>query len=74
MSFSNKKLKIPISLIIDYPTIIFKNIRSTSKHKAARKRQCFNCQKSIQKKEEYINHQYKYDNTIYTINFCMSCF
>jgi hypothetical protein len=56
------------------PPLIFKDIRSSSKQKSRRKRQCFRCEQKIEINEEYINHQFKYDGRIVTFSFHVNCF
>lgn len=74
MSFSNEKLDPSESIVSSMPEILFKKVRSTTNKKARRKRQCFKCQGQIEYGNEYINHEYKYDNKIVTVSFHLDCF
>jgi len=74
MAFSIDKLQPSNVLYESLAPIIFNDVRSTSEHKSNRKRQCYNCMEQIEKKELYINHQFRYDKRIVTISFHKDCF
>jgi len=74
MAYSKEKLKPSNNLVELLSPIVFKNVRSTSEHKTSRVRQCYACGNKINKNDNYINHQFKYDGRIITISFCVDCF
>jgi len=74
MGFSKIKLKPSDELCSVVSPIVFNNVRSSEKRKSIRTRQCYKCMENIKTNEEYINHQFRYDKTIMTINFHLDCF
>lgn len=53
--------------------MLYKSVRSSKLTKARRTRECFECGCKIYKNEQYLNHQFRYDGRIITINFCLNC-
>ena len=74
MAYSKDKLQPSNDLYTLLAPVVFKDVRSTSEHKSERVRQCFKCCGRIEAKEQYINHQFKYDKRIITLSFHVSCF
>ena len=54
--------------------VLLESVRETTTKKSTRKRQCFHCLEQIEKGEDYINHQYRYDKTILSAFFHQECF
>lgn len=74
MSYSKNKLQPNSVLFTMLSPVVFNDVRSTSEHKTMRVRQCYKCCNKIGKNEQYINHQFRYDNRIITISFHVDCF
>ena len=74
MAYSKEKLQPTNDFIDSLSPIVFKNVRSTSEHKSNRIRQCYKCCIKINKNDNYINHQFRYDGRIVTLSFCVDCF
>ena len=53
--------------------VVFSNVRESKLKKSMRKRQCFKCERKIEKGETYMNHQFRYDYRIITVSFCNNC-
>ena len=74
MAHSNEKLPPNSNLYTLLSPVVFSNVRSTSEKVSRRKRQCYGTGKTIAKGEKYINHQFRYDNRILTVSFCVEYF
>ncbi|MFW6310904.1 MAG: hypothetical protein ACOC1K_01585 [Nanoarchaeota archaeon] len=55
-------------------SILFKSVRLSTLFKSRRKRQCYKCHAFIEKGENYIQHQYRYDKKIVSLFFHKECF
>lgn len=74
MAYSNEKLQPSNVLYTLLAPVVFDNVRSTTERISNRKRQCYGTGKTIAKGDKYINHQFRYDSRILTINFCLDFF
>jgi len=74
MAHSNEKLQPSNVLYTLLAPVVFSNVRSTTERTSKRKRQCYGTGKTIEKGEKYINHQFRYDGRILTINFNVDYF
>lgn len=74
MGFSNDKIIPQNNVFKDVALVVFNNVRSSSMHISNRSRECYRCMEKINKGENYINHQFKYDERIITISFHKDCF
>ena len=75
MGFTNEKIEPRSHVWSTLEIPIFDSVRSTIIKKSLRKRQCFWCGlKNIQKGENYVNHEFRYDGRIITISFHVECF
>ena len=72
MKKSEKTINISKALL-KFDAVVFSNVRESKLKKSMRKRQCFKCGGKIEKGENYINHQFRYDYRIITVSFCNNC-
>ena len=72
MEKSEKTINISKALL-KFDAVVFSNVRESKLKKSMRKRQCFKCEGKIEKGENYINHQFRYDYRIITVSFCNNC-
>jgi len=74
MTFSNRKINPSSKVYTLLIPILFNSVRSTTKNKSNRRRQCFICMRDIEKGEHYIMHQFRYDSRIIPLSFHANCF
>ena len=74
MSFTNDKLQPHPSVIASLSPVVFGNVRATCIRKSSRKRMCYGTGCIINKGDDYVNHQFRYDGRILTVCFSINYF